>query len=366
MDDIIQYHRLNTGNEIVLLPLSPDLRKIYLEVTTECNFSCITCIRHSWNDVMGQMSADVFARLVADFPGLPDLRTVHFGGFGEPMTHPDILSMITRCKSAGYAVEMITNGSLLTEEMASALIDAGLDWLFVSLDGSDSGSYENIRPGADYEEVYGNIMHLQHLKNERRTVFPRIGIEFVATKANFSRLPFMRKVVDELKADRFIVTHMLPYHESMKDEILYDQGIDLLGFGWESPLLSVKTAPKMKLETQRTCRFVEGKAAAITWRGEVCPCYAFMHSYDCYILGRKKSMTAHNFGNVLTRNLAEIWADPEYATFRWISRNAQYPSCTDCRQADGCILAQTNEQDCWGNKPSCGDCMWARDLIVCP
>ena len=89
---------------------------------------------------MGQMSADVFARLVADFPGLPDLRTVHFGGFGEPMTHPDILSMITRCKSAGYAVEMITNGSLLTEEMASALIDAGLDWLFVSLDGSDSGS----------------------------------------------------------------------------------------------------------------------------------------------------------------------------------------------------------------------------------
>ena len=247
MDDNINYHRLNTGAEIVLLPLSPDLRKIYIEVTTECNFSCITCIRHSWSDEMGQMSADAFARIIADFPGLPDLRTIHFGGFGEPMTHPDILGMITRCKSAGYAVEMITNGSLLTEDRSASLIDAGLDWLFVSLDGSDSGSYENIRPGADYEEVVGNIRQLQRMKKEKRSIFPHIGIEFVATKANFSRLPFMRKVVDELKADRFIVTNMLPYHESMKDEILYDHGADMLDFGWESPLLSVKTAPKMKL-----------------------------------------------------------------------------------------------------------------------
>lgn len=366
MDNTIKYHRINTGHETVLLPLVPDLRKIYLEVTTKCNFSCITCIRHSWSDETGQMPGEVFQAIVAGCSALPDLRTIHFGGFGEPLTHPDILAMITHCKSAGYAVEMITNGSLLTAGMAAALIEAKLDWLFVSLDGSDVDSYENIRPGANYEEVVGNIRQLQLLKNERQAGFPRIGIEFVATKANFSRLPFMRKVVDELKADRFIVTNMLPYHAAMKDEILYDQGADMLGFGWESPLLSLKTAPKMKLETQRACRFVEGKAAAITWQGAVSPCYAFMHSYDCYIFGRKKSMLAHDFGNVVTRNLAEIWTDPEYATFRWISRNSHYPSCTDCRQADGCNLAQTNESDCWGNQPSCGDCLWARDLIMCP
>jgi len=366
VDDTTSYYRLNTGNEIVLLPLVPDLRKIYIEVTTECNFSCITCIRHSWSDAMGQMPDDVFDRILSNFPDLPDLRAIHFGGFGEPLTHPGIIGMISRCKSMGYAVEMISNGSLLTEPISAALIDAGLDWLFVSLDGSDSGSYENIRPGANYEEVVGNIMRLQLMKNERNSVSPRIGIELVATKANFSRLPFMRKVVDELKAERFVVTHMLPYHESMKDEILYDQGADMLNFGWESPLLAVKTAPPMKLETQRSCRFVENKATTITWQGDVSPCYALMHSYDCYILGRRKAMTAHNFGNVRQKRLPDIWTDPKYATFRWVSRNSHYPSCTDCRQVDGCILAQTNEGDCWGNEPSCGDCLWARGLIVCP
>lgn len=364
--DATKVCRLNTGNEIVLLPLVPDLRKVYLEVTAECNFSCITCIRHSWRDNMGRMSDTTFQAIVAGFSCLPDLRTIHFGGFGEPLTHPKMLDMIAQCKAAGYTVEMITNGSLLTAETAAALLDAGLDWLFISLDGSDSHSYGNIRPGADYGEVVGNIGQLQRLKKERRSVLPRIGIEFVATKANFARLPSMRQVVDELKADRFIVTNVLPYHESMKDEILYDQGADMLGFGWESPLLSVKTAPKMRLETQRVCRFVEAKAAAITWRGDVSPCYALMHSYDCYIFGRKKAMTACHFGNVSTRSLADIWTGSEYATFRWIARNSRYPSCTDCRQADGCVLAQTNEGDCWGNRPSCGDCLWARDLIVCP
>ena len=364
--DATKVCRLNTGNEIVLLPLVPDLRKLYLEVTAECNFSCIMCIRHSWRDDMGRMSDTTFQAIAAGFSGLPDLRTTHFGGFGEPLTHPKMLDMIAQCKAAGYTVEMITNGSLLTAETAAALLDAGLDWLFISLDGSDSHSYGNIRPGADYGEVVGNIGQLQRLKKERRSVLPRIGIEFVATKANFSRLPSMRQVVDELKADRFIVTHVLPYHESMKDEILYDQGADMLGFGWESPLLSVKTAPKMRLETQRVCRFVEAKAAAITWQGDVSPCYALMHSYDCYILGRKKAMTACHFGNVSTQSLADIWTGSEYATFRWIARNSRYPSCTDCRQADGCVLAQTNEGDCWGNRPSCGDCLWARDLIVCP
>jgi tungsten cofactor oxidoreducase radical SAM maturase len=362
----MEYHRLNTGNEEIVLSLKPDVQKIYIEVTTHCNFACVTCIRHSWGDYIGRMPKDTFDKIVTSCRELPDLRTVHFGGFGEPLTHPDITDMIRSCKSLGYSVEMISNGSLLTPDVAAALIDTGLDWLFVSLDGPDQDSYGSIRPGASYDDVVSNIKVIQRLKEERHSDHPRIGIEFVATKGNFARLPAMRKIVDELGAQRFVITNVLPYHQSMRDEILYDKDIDLEGFGWESPLLSVKSAPNMRLRTQRSCRFVENKALAITYQGDISPCYAFMHYYDCYILGRKKSMIAHNFGNIQDRTLKEIWTDPGYATFRWIVRNSQYPSCTDCRQVDGCMMAQTNEGDCWGNQPSCGDCLWARDLIVCP
>lgn len=362
----MKYYQFSTGDETISIHLKPDIKKIYVEVTTDCNYSCITCIRHSWEDQMGDMPMEVFDKLLEDMRGLPDLKCVHFGGFGEPLTHPHILAMIRRCKEIGLAVEMITNGSMLTPVVAEALVDVGLDWIFVSLDGPDDNSFETIRPGASYDEVVRNVEYLQKLKNEKNVKKPELGIEFVATKTNIKKLPAMPQVVDRLSARRFIVTNVLPYHESMKDEILYDTGLDLTSFGRESTFLSVKASPNMQLRTARICRFVENKALAVTKDGNISPCYAFMHTYTCYILGRKKDMIAHSFGNIMERTIEEIWTDPAYARFRWMVRYADYPSCTDCRQVEGCSGAIDNASDCWGNTPSCSDCLWARDIIMCP
>jgi len=362
----VKIFRFKTGEETIELPINPDVKKIYIEPTTYCNYSCITCIRHSWGDDIAHMTWSVFDKLLKDMAKLPNLKTIHFGGFGEPLSHPRIIEMITRCKDLGYDVEMITNGSLLTSKVTSQLVDIGLDWIYISLDGPDEDSFSQIRPGASFDDVTFNIRTLQNLKKKNSKSTPQLGIEFVATKTNFRKLPTMRHIVDNLGANRFVITNILPYHESMKDEIIYNTDSNLEGFGWESPLLSVKASPDFRLRTQRTCKFVQGRALVITHQGNVSPCYAFMHSYKCYVFGREKNMVAHNFGNVLHRSLSEIWQDPEYAMFRWMARNAQYPSCVDCRQADGCIMAQTNEVDCWGNLPSCGDCLWARNIIVCP
>lgn len=361
-------YRFDTGNEIIELPLRPDIRKIYIEPTTDCNFSCVTCIRHSWSDGAGHMQAATFEHIMESLKELPEVDNIHFGGFGEPLSHPRILEMLAACKAAGYKTEMITNGSLLSADVAEHLINISHDWLFVSLDGSDSECFDKIRPGADYHEVVANIQRLQRLKKKRQKKGPRLGIEFVATKTNFAALPAMRKIIDSLGAEKFIMTNVLPYHESMKDEILYgcDKDVSLADFGYDSFLLPWKMTPNMRIRTQRTCKFVQDKAIAITSGGGVSPCYAFMHSYKCYILGREKEMIAHHFGNVSDRPLAAIWTDPKYAVFRWIVRNSQYPSCTDCRQVDGCCLVQDNEADCWGNQPSCADCLWAREIVACP
>ncbi|SMC45397.1 tungsten cofactor oxidoreductase radical SAM maturase [Sporomusa malonica] len=362
----MKHYQFSTGEESISIPLKPDVKKMYIEVTTGCNYSCITCIRHSWTDKMGDMSMEVFNKLFEDMKALPDLKCVHFGGFGEPLTHPNILEMIGKCKEIGLSVEMITNGSMLTPTVANSLVELGLDWIFVSLDGPDDDSFETIRPGASYEEVVQNIEYLQKLKKQKRTIKPELGVEFVATKTNIKKLPAMPALTDRLGAHKFIVTNVLPYHESMKDEILYDTGLDLNSFGRESTFLSMKAAPNMQLRTARHCRFVENKAMAVTWQGNISPCYAFMHTYTCYIMGRKKDMIAHSFGNVKERSLEEIWTDPAYARFRWMARTSDYPSCTDCRLLEGCSTAFNNEADCWGNNPSCSDCLWARDIVMCP
>jgi len=63
-------------------------------------------------------------------------RPAYFGGIGEPLFHPRTVEWVAQAKAAGARVELITNGTLLTEKRSRQLIDAGLDLLWVSIDGA--------------------------------------------------------------------------------------------------------------------------------------------------------------------------------------------------------------------------------------
>ena len=350
-----------------LIPLLPDIKRVYIEVTTKCNFSCITCIRSSWQDDLAHMEWATFENIVKNLKELPELESVHFGGFGEPLLHPRIFDMVRAVKELGLKVEMITNGSYLQEETIQKLIDIELDILFTSLDSPEAEEYNQIRPGGDFQDVFHNVKNLQAMKQMQKTKKPELGIEFVAMKKNYVRLPKLIQMAWELNASKVIVSNLLPYHESMKDEIVYD--IDDTGclFGHESLLTSIRAhMSNMKLRTERNCKFVKDKSVCINHKGNVSPCYALMHTYQCYIYGRKKQMYPYYLGNVNEKQLQAIWMDFGYVNFRKTVDENHFPSCTDCKFLDGCNYTDSNEMDCWANSPSCSDCLWARQIIACP
>jgi len=297
---------------------------------------------------------------------LPELEVVHFGGFGEPMSHPRFFDMLRDVKALGLRVEMITNGSFLTPENIARLVNLPLDAIFISLDGPDEEEYNQIRQ-TDFAPVVDNIKALNAAKAAAQSKLPELGIEFVAMKKNFHKLAKLIRLSIELKAHQVIVTNVLPYNEEMKDEILYDLDDTQLNHGKDDILVKIHAKmPYMKIRTDRQCKFVEDKAATITYRGEVAPCYALMHAYHCYIYGRKKEMYPFYLGNVNQSTLGDIWTDPAYVNFRSKLKDFKIPSCTDCKSVDGCSYTDTNEADCWGNNPSCADCLWSRRLIACP
>lgn len=91
-----------------------------------------------------------------------------------------------------------------------------------------------------------------------------------------------------------------------------------------------------------------------------------MHSYQCFVYGREKEIKPCYLGNVNEKTLKEIWIEPGYVNFRHTVRNFRFPSCTDCKFLEGCTMADDNEMDCWGNSPSCAECLWSRRIIACP
>ncbi|TWH51848.1 tungsten cofactor oxidoreductase radical SAM maturase [Sporomusa sp. KB1] len=370
---------LDTDQEVLFVPtdsgyrlitLIQDVKRVYIEVTTKCNFACITCIRSSWQDELTHMEWSTFEKILNSLKELPDLESVHFGGFGEPLLHPRIFDMLKAVKELGLNVEMITNGSFLREEVIQKLIGLQVDVLFTSLDSPEEEEYNEIRQGANFQSVYSNIVNLQAMKRERRTKKPELGIEFVAMKKNFDRLPKLIRMAWDLKASQVIVTNLLPYHESMKDEIVYDTDDTGAMFGchsYESLLISLKAnMSNMKLRTERYCKFVQDKSLCINHKGNVSPCYPLMHTYQCYVYGRQKQMYPCYLGNVNEKTLREIWMDSGYVNFRQTVNDYRFPSCTDCRMLDGCNYTDSNEMDCWANSPSCAECLWARRIIACP
>ena len=139
------------------------LAKLYIEPTNQCNLDCRTCMRNIWDEPMGKMSDAVFARIIEGLRDFSPPPTIFFGGFGEPLSHPEIVRMVAQAKALGAPVELITNATLLTPDLSRELIRAGLDRLWVSLDGATPESYADIRLGAALPQVLENLARFREV-----------------------------------------------------------------------------------------------------------------------------------------------------------------------------------------------------------
>ena len=204
------------------------LAKVYIEPTSKCNLSCRTCIRNVWDEPMGQMTDATFDRVIS---GIEELNQA-------PRSSLEALANLSRTQDCGYGytrqkkvspkVELITNGMLLNEKLSIALIEAGLDTLWVSVDGAKPESYADVRIGAALPDIFNNIKQYRNQYVLRKWVDPDIGLAFVAMKRNIGDLPLLLKMSTKLGISRYLVTNVLPYTKEMRDEMLYERSVDTL------------------------------------------------------------------------------------------------------------------------------------------
>ncbi|MDH7499594.1 MAG: radical SAM protein [candidate division NC10 bacterium] len=390
-----------TPEGILIHRAQEGLRKIYLEPTNLCNLNCRICIRRSWADQQGMMEMATYGALMKQLPHLPTLEVLQFGGFGEPLLHPEIERMLRMAKEGGRKTELITNGLLLDEAMAERLVNSRLDTVIFSMEGLSAETFEAVRVGASFETFRENIRTLAKVKSAKSRARPRVGMEFVILRRNVQDLEKLLSFSSEMEASFVIINNLLPHTEEMKDQALYNNWTVISpppsSFSSRRKVRSQTfqdyaqiRLPKIQLSEENYrplfkllrfrsheaplfdsqgpreiyCRFVNEGYLAIGWDGEVSPCLALMHSYGCYILDRYKQIRRYRLGNVGEKSLKEIWEGEEYSGFRSRVRAFEFSPCAEC---GGCGLSETNEEDCFGNPfPVCGDCLWARGILQCP
>lgn len=377
------------GNNLRLHRAVTQLSKIYIEPTDMCNIKCVTCMRNSWNESLGRMSGATFERILASIDELDTPPSIMFAGFGEPTFHADIVEMVRATKARSCFVEITTNGTTLTEQRGRALVDAGLDVLWVSIDGATPQSFADVRLGAELPQVLANLERFTTMRKGGHFPKPELGIAFVAMKRNIHELEQVIAIGKRLGATRFSVTNVIPYTREMQNEILYDRALSDITF-MASDWLPKMNLPRMDIKTSArdgftaalqggctinfagnrlsgandTCTFIESGALAIGWDGSVSPCPPLLHNQITYLKNRERRVRRHSFGNINARSLLEIWNENAYVTYRERVMGFAFAPCTFC---GGCDLLDSNETDCLGNPfPVCGGCLWAQGLIQCP
>ncbi len=206
-------------------------KKLYLEVTTNCNMSCGMCVKQAPGSSISNKHLDVavFNKLL---PCIPHIQALVLSGIGEPLLHPDLLWMIAKAheqmadKRASETSEKSwigfqTNGLLLTHSLTEQLLDAGLNRLCISVDNVPE------------EQKCG--ISLTHSNNLSASPFPmvnavrrqkdksrfQLGAEIVLLRETLPQLPQLIQRLAEEGVDFILASHLLPYSKDAEPQSLF-------------------------------------------------------------------------------------------------------------------------------------------------
>lgn len=142
---------------------------INVETVFGCNSRCTMCvIDQPTRRKKGVMAEPLYRRIVdslAEHCGT--IRQFDFIGLGEPLLDPNLAARVAYAKGKGInGTAIATNADLLDAGKAAALLDAGIDTVIFSIDGTRAETHEAIRRGVSFERVKANAERIVRLRDE--------------------------------------------------------------------------------------------------------------------------------------------------------------------------------------------------------
>ena len=307
------YQLCNSGDskeKLAQLPGYP--RYIDIELTNVCNFRCLMCPtgNFSQNRKKGFMTDAVFYEILNNI--VARKIPLRFIRWGEPTLHPKLMDYISAVKSLDILCHINTNGSLLTPDKISELIDAGLDSIKFSFQGVDAGSYSEMRNIDYFDELVVIIRIFFETRGSRKKPYIH-----VSTTVTHEDAAMIRKFKSELKeiTDLVTVGRTVLEHIDLKKIKLGKEAVERIKYLKKKESVVKKYLP---------CPEVFDKLS-INWDGTVSACCS---DYDNLMV----------VGDIREQSLKEIWHSEKMDRYRALLARMQHsrlPLCRTCYDYHG-------------------------------
>jgi len=179
---------------------------LYMEISPSgaCNHRCTFCAK----DYIGYPSrfldtGILVQRLVESAAG--GVKSIMYGGEGEPLLHPDIAEIIRSTRSAGIDVALNTNGVHLVPGLIEKILPE-LSWLRVSINAGSPETYAAIHStkAADFETVLENIRYAAQIK-KKSGCDCTLGTQALLLTENAAELELLAELVRGAGADYLVI-----------------------------------------------------------------------------------------------------------------------------------------------------------------
>ncbi|MFH1239733.1 MAG: radical SAM protein [Candidatus Diapherotrites archaeon] len=296
--------------------------KLSFDPSSICMLKCPLCPTGQQKNgrTLGKMDFEKYKKIVDETA--PYLYEIDLNNWGEPLLNENIAKMVEYAHKKRIKTSINTNLNVkLSEKQVGELINAGLDQLYVSMDGITQKTYEKYRKKGDLKTVMDNIKRFSKKKTELGVQNPFIVWQFLIMKHNEHELPELKRVKEELGVNKLVKGSL---RSDMGDEIFIEDKIkventqDYLPRDEGNSRYDYKKKErKLKKEYCHLLWFV----AVVNWNGSIAPCCSsYYEKFD--------------FGNAFEQGFGKIWNNEMYQKARHAVAKKVPDSGTVC---DNCL-----------------------------
>jgi hypothetical protein len=170
-------------------------REVEIELTTDDPLPGTT-LRPRGDRVPARGPIDIDrAEALFDMLARRDDSLVVFGGFGDPLRHPDFAAIVRAAADAGvFGLAVRTTALDLNDASIEAILDANVDVVSVLLDAHSAETYRAVHNADRYADAIERIEALDRARTQRPQPTPHIVPEMIKTRRT---MPEMEAFYDD-------------------------------------------------------------------------------------------------------------------------------------------------------------------------
>ncbi len=318
---------LNSAVETVPFEMNFSQYPVLSEValTYRCNLKCRFCYagcNNTGNPIHNnrEMTTAEVKKILEKLFYQAKVPSVSFTG-GEPLLSSALPKLILFAKRLGMRVNLITNGTLVTEKIAQILADSGLDSAQVSLEGVAPTTHDAIvQCSGAFQKTVAAVERLKEKGIRTHTNTTITGENLLECET----MPLFVKNI--LNNERFSMNLVIPTGSSALhptvpvkyseiaphlDNIIENSKTQGVEFMWYSPVPMCMFNSILHNLGNKGCSACDG-LISIAPNGDVLPCASY----------------ANPVGNLLKKDFTAIWQSVGAAHYR--EKSLAHPGCKSC------------------------------------